>query len=71
MEANACKNADFRMPNYVLSKAATPMNSHFERTMFTSKFFADFAMQNLSKYLWSKQPDTSWYQFVAHFASNK
>ena len=41
MEANTCENAYFRMPNYVLSKAATPMNSHFERTLFTSKFCMD------------------------------
>ena len=46
MEANTCKNADIPMPNYVLSKAATPMSSHFERALFTSKFFADFVMQN-------------------------
>ena len=33
------------MPNYVLLKDATPMNQHFEITMFTSKFCADLAMQ--------------------------
>jgi len=30
------------MPNYVLSKGATPMNHHFEITMFTSKFVRGF-----------------------------
>jgi len=58
MEANTCENADFRMPNYGLSKAATPINSHFERAMFTSKFFTDFAMQTPFK-VWSTQPDMS------------
>ena len=66
MEANTCKKAGFRMPNYVLSKAATPMNSHFERTMVTSKFCANFAMQNPFK-VQSTHPDKSWYQFIQHF----
>jgi len=70
MEANKCKNADFCMPNYVLSKAATPMNSHFERAMFTSTFFVDFAMQNPFN-VWSTQQNTSLYQFFAHFALKK
>ena len=70
MKANTCKNADFCMPNYVLSKAATPMNSHFEITIFTSKFFADFAIQNPFK-LQSTQPDTTQYQFIEHFALKK
>jgi len=38
MEANTWEKADFRMPNNVLSKAATPMIAHFGRAMFTSKF---------------------------------
>ena len=54
------------MPNYILSKTAIPINSHFERTMFTSKFFADFVMQNLFK-VQSTQPDMSSYHFFAHF----
>ena len=70
MEANTCENADFRMPNYVLSKAVTPMNSHFERAMFTSKFFADFAMKSPFK-VRGTQPDMSWYHFFAHFAFKK
>jgi len=50
MEANTCKNTDFCMPNYVLSKAATPMKSHFEIKMFTSKFFWISPCKTLSKY---------------------
>jgi len=30
------------MPNYIFAKGPTPMNSHFERTLFKSKFCADF-----------------------------
>ena len=66
MEAKTCENSDIRMPNYVSPKAATPMNSHFLRTMFTSKFCADFAMQNPLK-VQSTHPGTSWYQFIEHF----
>ena len=70
MEASTCENANFRMPKYILSKATPPLNSHFERTMFTSKFFADFAMQNPFK-VRSTQPDMSCYPFFAHFAFKK
>ena len=66
MEANTCENAYFHMTNYVLSKAATPMNSHFERTMFTSKFCMDFAMQNPYK-VRSTHLDMSRYQFIQNF----
>ena len=58
------------MPNYVLSKGATPMNQHFEITMFTSKFCMDFAVQNPFK-VWSTQPDTTRYQFFIQFALKK
>ena len=43
------------------------MKQHFEITMFTSKFCADFAMQNPFKAR-SAQPDMTRYQFIAHFA---
>ena len=66
MEANTCENAYFRMPNYVLSKAATPMNSHFERTMFIYTFCMDFAMQDPLK-LRSTHPDMSRCEFIEHF----
>ena len=66
MEANTCENTNFRMPDYVLSKAATQMNSHFERTMFTLKFCVDFAMQTPFK-VRSTHPDMSRYQFIEHF----
>jgi len=58
------------MSNYVLSKGATPMNKHFEITMFTTKFCADFAIQNPYK-VRSRQTDMTWYQFFAHFALKK
>ena len=66
MEANACEDSDFPMPNYVLSKAATPLNSYLERAMFTSKSTADNAMQNPFK-VRSTQEETSRYQLFAHF----
>jgi len=67
MQAKKCENSNFRsMPNYVLSKAATPMSSHFETPMFRSKSSADFAIQNPFKVL-STQPDTSQYPFIKHF----
>jgi len=50
MEANTCENAKFQMPNSELSKVASPMNSHFERTMFSSKFCADLPCKTLWKY---------------------
>jgi len=46
------------MPDYVLSKGATPMNQHFKITMFTSKFCTDFALQNPFK-VRSTQLDTT------------
>jgi len=55
------------MPNYVLSKGATPMNQQFEITMFTSKFCVDSAMQNSFK-VQSIQLDMTRYQFFSHFA---
>jgi len=42
------------------------MNPYLERTMFTSKSTADFAMQNPLK-VRSTQEETSWYQLFAHF----
>ena len=66
MEANACENSNFRMPNYVLSKAATPLNPYLERAIITSKSTADIAMQNPVK-VQSTQEETSRYQFFAHF----
>ena len=54
------------MPNYIFAKAATPMNPYLERTVFTSKSTADFAMQNLFK-VWSTQEEMPRYQFFAHF----
>ena len=57
IQASTWESADFHMPNYVLSKGATPMNQHFEIIMFTSKFCTDFAMQNHFK-VRSTQPDT-------------
>ena len=66
IEVNTFENANLRMPNYIFAKAATPMNSHFERTLFIYKFCADFAMQNPFK-VQSTQPDTAWYQFIKHF----
>ena len=50
--------------------SASLMNSHFERTMLTSKFFADFARQTPLK-VQTTQPDRSQYQFLAHFALKK
>jgi len=38
--------SDFRMPNFIISKDPTPMNPSLERTMLSSKSYADFAMQN-------------------------
>jgi len=49
MEANTCEKADFLMPNYILSKAAKPMNSNFERAMFIPKFSQILPCKNLSK----------------------
>ena len=66
MEVNTCENSNFHMPNYVLSKAATPMNLQFERTKFTSKFCTDFGMQKSFKDR-STRPDISQYQFIEHF----
>ena len=54
------------MPNCILSKGPTPMNSHLERTMFTSKSYADFAMQKSFKDR-SSQAATARFQFVEHF----
>ena len=42
------------------------MNQHFEITMFTYKFCADFGMQKSFKDQRTR-PDTSRYQFFAHF----
>ena len=42
------------------------MNSHFEGTLFISKFCADFTMQNPFK-VQSTQPESSQYQFIEHF----
>jgi len=42
------------------------MNPYLERTMFTTKSKADFAMQNPFK-VRSTQEETSWSQFFAHF----
>ena len=41
MQTNTCQKSNFRLPNYVLSKAATPINSQFERTIFTPKSCVD------------------------------
>ena len=37
---------NFRIPNYIFAKAATPLNLYLERAMFTSKSTANFAIQN-------------------------
>ena len=66
IKATKCENADFCMPNYVLSKDGTPINQHFEIAMFTAKFCVDFAMQNPFK-VWSTRPDMSRYQLNEHF----
>ena len=42
------------------------MNPHLERTLFTSKSYADFAMQKPFKG-WCTQPDMAWCQFIEHF----
>jgi len=54
------------MPNITISKGATPLNPNLERTMFTSKSTAYFAMQNPFK-VRSTQEETSRYQFFANF----
>ena len=72
ISVNTCVNSKFFMPNYVLSNAATLMNPHFERTMFTSKSFADFALKNtLSKSVAHRQiwADTIWLNILGYFES--
>jgi len=66
IEVNTCDNADFRMPNYIFAKAATPLNPYLERTLFTSESPEDFAMQNPFKVRSTKE-EMSRYQFFAHF----
>ena len=60
------QKSHFRMPNCILLKGPTPMNSHLERTMFTSKLYADFAMQKSFKDR-STQAAMARFQFVEHF----
>jgi len=64
--ANTQEKLHFRMPNFVLSKCATQMNHHLERTMFTPKSYPALSVQNSFKD-WSTQPDTAWYLFIEHF----
>ena len=54
------------MKIFVISKDTTPMNSPFERTMFTSKSNTDFSMQKSFKER-NTQPDTARCQFIEHF----
>ena len=66
LHANTYEKSNFRMPNFIISKDATPMNTYLERTMFTSISATDFAMQNPFK-VRSTQEERLWYQFFAHF----
>jgi len=65
---NLSENSPFHMPNYVLSKGATPMNPHLERTMFTSKSYARFCYEkNISKPGAHSEIWPGRYQFIKHF----
>jgi len=44
-KANTQEKSHFRMPNFVLSKCATPMNSPLERIIYTTNSYADFVMK--------------------------
>ena len=66
ISANTHKNSIFCIPNYVLSKCATPMNKHLKSTMSTSKSYAAFAMQKSFKDQ-STPPDMARCQFFEHF----
>jgi len=66
-KANTHEKSLFRMPNCIFSKGATPMNSSLERTMYTSKSYADFAMQKSFKDR-NTQPDMVRCQFFEHFS---
>jgi len=66
-KANTYEKSRFRMPNFVLSKCATPMNSPLERIMYTSNSYADFVMQKSFKGR-NTQPGTVRCQFIEHFS---
>jgi len=65
-KAHTRKKSCFRMPNIIISKGATPMNPDLERTMLTSKSYAQFDMQIPFK-IQSIHPDSSRCQYIDHF----
>ena len=68
-KANTHEKSYFRMPNFALSKWATPMKLPLERIMCTNNSYADFVMQKSFKDR-NIQPDMVRCQFIEHFSWN-